>query len=83
MAYRHAKRTLAAGRLLEAETAALLAGLPQFDAEQSSWLQEPGTAGRGCLGPKAGMHRSTGICAFAAVIAGPKAHRARPGSRDV
>jgi len=40
MAYGHAERTLAAIRLLEAETAELLRGLPQLDAEQSRWLAE-------------------------------------------
>jgi len=40
MAYGHAERTLAAIRLLEAETAELLDGLPELDAEQSSWRHE-------------------------------------------
>lgn len=44
MAYGHAERTLAAIRLLEAETAALLAGLPELDAEQSEWLYQVAAA---------------------------------------
>jgi hypothetical protein len=40
MAYGHAERTLAAIRLLEAETRQLLGGLPALDREQSRWLQE-------------------------------------------
>ncbi len=40
MSYGHAERTLAAIRLLEAETAELLRSLPRLDAEQSAWLQE-------------------------------------------
>jgi hypothetical protein len=40
VSYGHAERTLAAIRLLEAETAELLDRLPWLDAEQSSWLQE-------------------------------------------
>ena len=40
MAYGHAERTLAAIRLLEAETRELLDGLPQLDPEQSHWRQE-------------------------------------------
>jgi hypothetical protein len=40
MAYGHAERTLAAIRLLEAETRQLLGGLPVLDREQSQWLQE-------------------------------------------
>jgi len=40
MAYGHAERTLAAIRLLEAETRELLDGLPQLDPEQSQWRQE-------------------------------------------
>ena len=40
MAYGHAERTLAAIRLLEAETRDLLDGLPLLDPEQSQWLQE-------------------------------------------
>jgi hypothetical protein len=40
MAYGHAERTLAAIRLLEAETRQLLGGLPALDREQSQWLQE-------------------------------------------
>ena len=50
MSYGHAERTLAAIRLLEAETAELLRSLPRLDAEQSAWLQEftkaPCPAGR-------------------------------------
>jgi len=37
MAYGHAERTLAAIRLLEAETRELLDGLPEMDPEQSQW----------------------------------------------
>lgn len=40
MAYGHAERTLAAIRLLEAQTAELLYSLPRLDPEQSSWLTE-------------------------------------------
>jgi len=40
MAYGHAERTLAAIRLLEAETRELLDDLPQLDPEQSQWRQE-------------------------------------------
>lgn len=40
MAYGHAERTLDAIRRLEAETAALLARLPELDYEQAGWLQE-------------------------------------------
>jgi len=40
MAYGHAERTLAAIRLLEAETRELLDGLPQLDHEQSQWRRE-------------------------------------------
>ena len=40
MAYGHAERTLAAIRLLEAETSELLDGLPQLDPEQAQWRQE-------------------------------------------
>ena len=40
MAYGHAERTLAAIRLLEAETAELLGRLPHLDCGQSRWLQE-------------------------------------------
>jgi len=40
MAYGHAERTLAAIRLLEAETADLLRSLPRLTAEQSGWLEE-------------------------------------------
>ena len=40
MAYGHAERTLAAIRLLEAETRELLDGLPQLDSEQLQWRQE-------------------------------------------
>jgi hypothetical protein len=39
MAYGHAERTLAAIRLLEAETRELLDGLPQLDPEQSQWRE--------------------------------------------
>ena len=39
-AYGHAERTLAAIRLIEAETAESLRSLPQLNAEQSRWLQE-------------------------------------------
>ena len=45
MAYGHAERTLAAIRRLEAETAELLRGLPQLDAEQSGWLREATESG--------------------------------------
>jgi len=40
MAYGHAERTLAAIRLLQAETRELLDGLPQLDPEQLQWRQE-------------------------------------------
>jgi len=40
MAYGHAERTLAAIRLLEAETRDLLDGLPQLDPDQAQWRQE-------------------------------------------
>ena len=40
MAYGHAERTLAAIRLLEAETRQLLDGLSQLHPEQSPWRQE-------------------------------------------
>jgi hypothetical protein len=40
MAYGHAERTLAAIRLLEAQTRDLLGGLAQLSQEQSDWLQE-------------------------------------------
>jgi hypothetical protein len=61
VSYGHAERTLAAIRLLEAETAALLAGLPSLNDEQSDWLEQtmaasvrgaPGSADPG-RGPKA------------------------------
>jgi len=45
MAYGHAERTLAAIRLLEAETRDLLNGLAQLDPEQARWLQEVTEAG--------------------------------------
>jgi hypothetical protein len=44
MAYGHAERTLAAIRVLEAETRQLLAGLPVLHPEQSQWLQEVAAA---------------------------------------
>lgn len=44
MAYGHAERTLAAIRLLEAETRQLLDGLPALDREQSQWLLGAGAA---------------------------------------
>jgi hypothetical protein len=40
MAYGHAERTLAAIRLLEAETRELLSGLAELDSEQARWLEE-------------------------------------------
>jgi hypothetical protein len=40
MSYGHAERNLAALRMLEAETAELLRGLPQADPEQLRWLRE-------------------------------------------
>ena len=40
MAYGHAERTLAAIRLIEAETAEFLRSLPQLNAGQSRWLRE-------------------------------------------
>jgi len=40
MAYGHAERTLAAIRLLEAETRELLDDLSVLDPEQSQWLRE-------------------------------------------
>jgi len=40
MAYGHAERTLAAIRLLEAETRELLAGQEHLDPEQAEWLRE-------------------------------------------
>jgi hypothetical protein len=40
MAYGHAERTLAAIRLLEAETRELLNGLEHLDPEQRQWLQD-------------------------------------------
>jgi hypothetical protein len=40
MAYGHAERTLAAIRLLEAQTRELLGGLAHLSPEQSHWLQE-------------------------------------------
>jgi len=49
MAYGHAERTLAAIRLLEAETRELLDRLPQLDPEQSQWRQEE------CLLPQVGQ----------------------------
>jgi len=53
MANGHAGRTLAAIRLLDADTAALLAGLPQLDAGQSGGLRQAGAAGRDD-GPRSG-----------------------------
>jgi hypothetical protein len=44
--YGHAERTLAAIRLLEAETVELLDGLPELDGEQASWLREVTSLGR-------------------------------------
>jgi hypothetical protein len=40
MAYGHAERTLAAIRLLEAETIELLSAQPLLDPEQEQWLRE-------------------------------------------
>ena len=40
MAYGHAERTLAAIRLLEAETRELLARQEHLDPEQTEWLRE-------------------------------------------
>lgn len=40
MAYGHAERTLAAIRLLEAETREFLAAQPELDAEQAAWLRD-------------------------------------------
>jgi hypothetical protein len=40
MAYGHAERTLAAIRLLEAETRELLSSLAQLDPEHRQWLQD-------------------------------------------
>ncbi len=40
MAYGHAERTLAAIRLLEAETRELLNGLEHLDPEHVQWLQD-------------------------------------------
>jgi len=47
MAYGHAERTLAAIRLLEAETRDLLDGLARLDPEQARWLHEVTDAGEG------------------------------------
>jgi hypothetical protein len=40
MAYGHAERTLAAIRLLEAETRELLSGLEHLDPEHAQWLHD-------------------------------------------
>ena len=40
MTYGHAERTLAAIRLLEAETRELLNSLEQLDSEQARWLHD-------------------------------------------
>jgi hypothetical protein len=40
MAYGHAERTLAAIRLLEAETRELLRSQDQLDPEQAQWLRD-------------------------------------------
>jgi len=40
MAYGHAERTLAAIRLLEAETRELLASRDQLDPEETQWLRD-------------------------------------------
>ncbi len=52
MAYGHAERTLAAIRLLEAETTDLLLSLPQLNAEQLTWLRERTQA---CRRPASGL----------------------------
>jgi hypothetical protein len=45
MAYGHAERTLAAIRLLEAETRELLnSGLVRLDTQQTQWLQDAADA---------------------------------------
>jgi hypothetical protein len=45
MAYGHAERTLAAIRMLVAETRELLSDEPDLDAEQEQWLSEEGGCG--------------------------------------
>lgn len=40
MAYGHAERTIAAIRLLEAETRELLSSQDQLDPEQAQWLRD-------------------------------------------
>lgn len=42
MAYGHAERTLAAIRLLEAETRELLSRQDQLDPEEAQWLRDVG-----------------------------------------
>ncbi len=64
MAYGHAERTLAAIRLLEAETRELLNGMEHLDAEQRQWLRDVADAASQRLysgaGPLAGR-RSVNI----------------------
>jgi hypothetical protein len=60
MTYGHAERTLAAIRLLEEETAELLARQPQLDAEQRAWLHEITAAGRVLAVPETTQRASRG-----------------------
>jgi len=52
MAYGHAERTLAAIRLLEAETRELLNSTAHLDAEQRQWLAEAADAAARRLLPR-------------------------------
>lgn len=65
MAYGHAERTLAAIRLLEAETRELLARQEHLDPEQAEWLREAAdSASRSlwCSGSAARLtHRQAGV----------------------
>jgi hypothetical protein len=52
MAYGHAERTLAAIRLLEAETRELLDSMAHLDAEERRWLRDAADAAARRLIPR-------------------------------
>ncbi len=53
MSYGHAERTLAAIRLLEAETKDLLSSRDHLDPEQEQWLRETAESASGASRPTA------------------------------
>ena len=60
MAYGHAERTLAAIRLLEAETRDLLSSMAHLDSEQEQWLRDTADAAAERLLSADGRHGGPG-----------------------